>query len=168
MGIQPCALASVAALRARDVMEPAPLTVNEQESLASAWEVLARTECRRVPVVRGATVVGLLDDHALVAARGTRSLDGRQRLVGEFARAARRVGPDTLIEAVLPALGEAGGAVLVEEHGQVLGIVTCEHVVALLAMALPARPATAHEATPTLHLAGACVGSVVPAGPADA
>jgi CBS-domain-containing membrane protein len=167
MAGQGCALGSVGALRARDVMDHATLTVGEQESLASAWEMLARSECRYLPVLRGTTVVGILDDHAVVCARSTRSLDGRQRQVGDFARQARIVSPGTTVEALLPALGEAGGVVVVAEHGQVLGLVTCEHVAALLGAALGAGSARHGSRVSDVAPMSACVGSVVPATAAD-
>lgn len=168
MGGQGCTLSSVAAVRARDLMEPATLTVNEHESLASAWEMLARSECRYLPVLRGTTVVGILDDHAVVCARSTRSLDGRQRQVGEFSRGARTVPPTAPLDTMLTALADAGGVLVVVEHGQVLGLVTCEHVAGLLGTALgtgTARPAVlVGQEAPV----SACVGAVQPASPAEA
>jgi CBS-domain-containing membrane protein len=164
-----CALSSVAVLRARNLMDPATLTVGEHESLASAWEMLARSECRYLPVLRGSTVVGILDDHAVVCARSTRSLDGRQRQVGEFSRAARFVAPDAPMATLLPALFEGGGVVVVLDRGQVLGLVTSEHVAGVLAAALgTSGHAPDAEPEPSRIPLSACVGTVVPSGPTDA
>jgi predicted transcriptional regulator len=160
-----CALSSVAAVRARDLMEPATLTVTEHESLASAWEMLARSECRYLPVLRGTKVVGVLDDHAVVCARSTRALDGRQRQVGEFSRTARTVAPNAALDTVLPALGEAGGVLVVVEHGDVVGLITCEHVAGLLGAALGAGSARPVELVGAEAPVSACVGAMLPATP---
>jgi acetoin utilization protein AcuB len=129
---------ALAELRAGDVMAPDTITVAEHESLAAAWEVLARAGCRFLPVMRGHRLVGVIDDHAVVVARSTKWLDGRPRLVGDAATPAHTVRRDTPLVEVLGHLSEAAGSalVVVDEQGGPVGILTADRVVGLIDQAL--------------------------------
>jgi CBS domain-containing protein len=131
----PCALERLRDLSARDLMVADPVSVTEQESLASAWELLARGEAGVLPVVRGAEVVGVVDHRAMVQARGTKWLDGRPRLVGDALRPTAVVAPTTPLLALLPRLAASPCGVLIvgEPIGGPLGVVTAETVVQAMA-----------------------------------
>jgi len=116
---------ALSTLRAVDVMVADPLTLSEHESLASAWEVLARAGVGALPVMRGGRPVGIIDDHAIVCARTTKSLDGRPRLVGDVAVAARTVHISTPLTELLDLVHEhRTAAVVVDDTGRLVGLVT--------------------------------------------
>lgn len=144
MGNRVCALYALAKLRARDVMITDAIAVAEHESLAAAWEVLARAGCRFLPVLRGGRVVGVIDDHAVVVARSTKWLDGRQRLVGEAARPVPTVSESTPLPQLLDHVLATGSAVVViDGAGAPMGLVTAELLLALLDQALGRETAPA-------------------------
>jgi CBS domain-containing protein len=131
---------AISELTAAEVMTVDAITVAEHESLAAAWEILARAGCQFLPVLRGRRVVGVIDDHAVIVARSTRWLDGRLRLVGDVAGPSRVVAADTLLPQLLEQLSDHGGSalVVVDDRGAVLGLVTAERIVDLVERALNA------------------------------
>lgn len=137
-GTAACRLIAIAELTAAELMTTDAITVAEHESLAAAWEVLARAGCRFLPVMRGGRVVGVIDDHAVVVARTTRWLDGRPRLVGDAATPARVVHARTLLPDLLDHFAEGGviAIVVVDDDGRPLGLVTAERLVGLIDRAL--------------------------------
>ncbi|HEX9259624.1 MAG TPA: CBS domain-containing protein, partial [Acidimicrobiales bacterium] len=127
----------LASLRASDVMVTDPVTLSEHESLASAWEVLARAGCRALPVMRSGRAVGIVDDHAIVCARTTKSLDGRPRLVGDVAVAARTVHVSAPLTELLEVVHQhCTAAVVVDDGGRMVGLVTPETLLTALRDAL--------------------------------
>lgn len=143
-----CALMAVAGLRARDVMATDAVSVAEHESLAAAWEVLARGGCRFLPVVRRNRVVGVIDDRAIVLARSTKWLDGRPRLVGDASRPVATVSEETPLTELIDQLRAQTAAALVvtDDEGGPVGVVTAELVLGLIDEALRC---TAHPSLDT-------------------
>jgi len=134
--LPPCVVRLLSQLTARDVMAAGVVSVHERESLASAWELLARGGTDALPVVRGAAVVGIVDHRAMVHARNTRWLDGRPRLVGDALRPAAVVGPDTEVADLLDELAD-GAVVVCEPAGSPIGLVTPSSLVRCIAGAAP-------------------------------
>jgi acetoin utilization protein AcuB len=128
----------LARLHACDVMATDAITVAEHESLAAAWEVLARAGCRFLPVLRGSRVVGVIDDHAVVCARTTRWLDGRQRLVGDAASPARTVHATTPLPQVIEVMARnaTSALVVVDDGGSLVGLVTADSLLGLIDRAM--------------------------------
>jgi CBS domain-containing protein len=140
-----CTLVALAQLRAADVMTTDALVVAEHESLAVAWELLARGGCGFLPVLRNGRVVGVIDDHALVTSRSPRFLDGRPRLVGDASQPAPTVDVSAPLSVIVERLTAEGrpGLVVTDSSGAVVGIITAGRVVDLLDRALPASPCSA-------------------------
>jgi CBS-domain-containing membrane protein len=132
-----CVVRLLSQLTARDVMAAGVISVYERESLASAWELLARGGTDALPVLRGTAVVGIVDHRAMVHARNTRWLDGRPRLVGDALRPATVVGPDTGVADLLDQLAD-GAVVVCEPPGYPIGVVTSSSLVRCIAGAAPA------------------------------
>ncbi len=133
-----CAFVALAELRAIDVMEADPLGVAEHDSLGAAWEVLARSGCGFVPVVREGRVVGVIDDRALVIAGGRRTTSGTKRMAADCARPATCVAPSTPLAEVVASVRRAPSPVtfVVDDDGRPLGMITTRQLVALLDAAM--------------------------------
>jgi len=126
-------LVMLSTLRAEDVMVTDPVAVADHESLALAWELLARGGCRFLPVVRSGRVVGVIDDHAMVLVRSTKWRDGRARTVGDVVSRARTIGGDTPLPQVVELLaGGCGVLIVVDGDGRPEGLITADAVVRLL------------------------------------
>jgi CBS domain-containing protein len=129
---------ALAMLTAADVMTTEPIAVAEHESLAMAWEVLARGHVGFVPVVRHGRVVGVLDDRAVVQSRTPRWLDGQPRLVADAARTATTVHPSTSLPTLLECFTSTGdtAVVVVDDDGGAVGLVLAATVLGLFERAL--------------------------------
>jgi CBS-domain-containing membrane protein len=140
-----CIVDALGRLTAADVMTTDAITLAESESLAAAWELLARSGCRVLPVVRNGRVVGVIDDHAIVCARSTKFLDGSQRLVGDTLVPAHTVQRSTKVRALLDRLADGADRALVvlDDHGFLVGLVTADRLVTLLQRALVGDPSVA-------------------------
>jgi CBS domain-containing protein len=136
---------------ASDVMTAEVIAVTEQETLAGAWELLARGRFHHLPVVRAGRCVGLLDDRLLLRAV-TPATSTRGRKVGDLLPAPLvEVGPDTPVDEVAAALQEAhrDAAVVVDDDGYLVGLITCFDLISLVARpAAPATPGRSHPALP--------------------
>lgn len=145
----------LASLSAADVMRSDLIMVSENESVASAWELLARGRFRHLPVLRQGHLVGVLDDQILVRTRTPGSVGATRQVIGDLLpRTFPTVLPDTGLAEVLQRLRAEGLDALpvVCDDGAFLGLVTADDVVELLADALvdertaasaPARAASA-------------------------
>ena len=125
-----------------DVMTADVIAVTEHETLAGAWELLARGRFHHLPVVRTGRCVGLLDDRLLLRAI-TPATSTRGRRVGDLLPAPLvEVGPETPVDEVAAALQDAhrDAAVVVDDDGYLLGLITCFDIISLVAR--PAAPAT--------------------------
>jgi CBS domain-containing protein len=133
-----CALVALALLNAADVMTTDPTTVADHESLAAAWEVLARGGVGFLPVSRRGRVVGVLDDRAVVHSRTTKWLDGRPRLVGDAVRRVASIRPSTTLPELLERFTRSGdrALVVVDDDDRAIGLVLATTVLALFEQAM--------------------------------
>lgn len=127
---------------ASDLMTTDVIAVTEHETLAGAWELLARGRFHHLPVVRSGRCVGMLDDRlvlrALTPASGTRG----RRVADLLPAPLVEVGPDTPLDEVAAALVAAhrDAAAVVDDDGYLVGVITCFDIIATVAR--PAEPAT--------------------------
>jgi CBS domain-containing protein len=128
----------MAELRAADVMTTDPIVVASHESLAAAWEVLARTGCGFLPVVRRGRVVGVIDERTLVRAHARGQADGGAGTITEAASPAHTVHSATPLPELVArfAAEDTRALVVVDSDGRVLGVVTSSTLVSLLSAAL--------------------------------
>jgi cystathionine beta-synthase len=127
---------------ASDVMTGDVVAVGEGETLAAAWELLARGRFHHLPVVRGGRCVGILDDRLLLRTMppGTRTLG---RKVADLLPAPLvEVGPDTPLPEVAAAMqaSRCDAAAVADDDGYLLGLITCFDIIATVAR--PAAHAT--------------------------
>lgn len=123
------------------VMTPDPVTVREEDTVAAAWEVLARGHFHHLPVVRGGRGVGVLDDRAVVGTCGPGDLVRRRRRVGELLGGdAPTVGPATTLAEVARIMAHrvVDAVAVVDSAGDLVGVVTTTDVVGALAAVLDA------------------------------
>ena len=130
------AVTTIDEITAGDVMTPDPITITDRDTVAAAWELLARGRFHHLPVVRGGRCVGMLDDRALVQAWQPGMLTRVRRQVGDLLRrepvTVRVDRPLTEVAAILQR--EAVDAVpVVDEHDRLLGVVTSADIVATVA-----------------------------------
>ncbi|MQY36557.1 hypothetical protein SRB17_45590 [Streptomyces sp. RB17] len=125
-------------LAVRSLMDAAPYSIGEDESLLLAWEVMERSEQRQLPVVRGdGCCAGVLDRAELAVACAAAAVTLSRRTVRELVHARRTatVHPE---ESTLRA-----AAVMTEEHldalpvtdarGRLVGLLTSRDFVAAAA-----------------------------------
>ncbi|MGW7529649.1 CBS domain-containing protein [Streptomyces sp. NPDC054783] len=125
-------------LSVRSLMDAAPYSIGDDESVLMAWEVMERSEQPHLPVVRGdGCCAGLLDRAELAVACAAAAATLSRRKVRELVHARRTVTvhPE---ESVLRA-----AAVMTEEHldalpvtdprGRLVGVLTARDYVAAAA-----------------------------------
>jgi acetoin utilization protein AcuB len=123
-----------APLTVRDVMTPNPVTISPEESLMEAVQIMRLRKIRRIPVVSGGALVGLLAEGDLKRAEPstlsstqeefTAVMEGTQvnRIMIENLITAP---PDMpLVEAARTLHGNKYGALPVVENGKLVGILT--------------------------------------------
>jgi len=136
---------------AGQVMTADVVAVTEHDSMAAAWELLARGTFHHLPVVRAGRCVGMLDDRLLLRTMppGTGT---RRRKVGDLLPAPLvEVGPDTPIAEVAAAMrdGHRDAAAVVDDDGYLLGVITCFDVISMVARpAAHATPARSPDSLP--------------------
>ena len=121
-------------LTARDYMTPDPLTMEPEDSLMSALEAMRLRGVRRVPVVLGGVLVGLLVEGDLKRAEPSTLTDSQEQFnrVMESTAISRIMvqNPVTvttnqpLVEAAEILYNTKYGALPVMEEGRVVGILT--------------------------------------------
>jgi Zn-dependent protease/CBS domain-containing protein len=102
-------------------------TLQHGDTIRDAGNLLLATSQHDFPVVHGATVVGLLSRSALVRAMMT---DGPEAYVaGAMDRSFPRVSPNLPLTEALPLVSGPGACALVmEDDGRLVGMLTSEHV----------------------------------------
>ena len=123
-----------ASLTVRDYMTPDPLTLEPEDSLMSALEVMRLRGVRRVPVVLGGALLGLLVEGDLKRAEPSTLTDSQeqfnQTMEGTAISRIMVQNPVTvtadqpLAEAVEILYNTKYGALPVMEEGRVVGILT--------------------------------------------
>lgn len=120
-------------LRAKDIMSPDVVTMNEEDALFQVAEAVRRTGHRSFPVVNGNKVVGLITLREVVRASVARSTPDQGDFVAALMREPRCVGPETTVGEVGRLLrGHDAPCVLVTEGGLLKGIVTKDDILGLL------------------------------------
>jgi CBS domain-containing protein len=127
-----------------DLMSTVLYAVTEDEDVLVAWELLERSGCRHLPVVRpDGCCTGLLDraDLAVACARPATALSGttvRELLQG---RRPAQVHPGDTVQraAVVLSLAGVDALVVAAERGRLVGLVTAADLVAAFAGRQPTR-----------------------------
>lgn len=122
-------------LTARDVMSSDLMTISEDESVVMAGYLMQQARVHHLPVVRGSTVVGVLDEVTLATCLSRMTWDDLRRPVrGVMHREVVRVRPSTGLRDVAQHLGySSSGVVVVTEGDALLGVVTSTDVVGAVA-----------------------------------
>ncbi|MFF4762268.1 HPP family protein [Streptomyces sp. NPDC001292] len=119
----------------RSLMDAAPYSVSEDESVLMAWEVMERSEQRQLPVVReDGCCAGLLDraELAVVCAAAATTLSGRRVRDLVHARRTVTVHPEgSVVRAAAVMTDEHLDALPVtDSHGRLVGLLTARDYVA--------------------------------------
>ena len=139
-------------LTAREVMSAALITVSEDETILLAWELMTRAQIHHLPVVDAqGRCRGLLDDRSLAAEWIVGPLSRQRRRVRELlgSRVVHVAPEDPLSKVAVEMHANARDAVpVVDEDGELVGLITCRDIVSALAGQLPER--TTSSAGPVL------------------
>jgi CBS domain-containing protein len=122
------------AFKVADVMTSSPLTVDPNDTIAEAEEIMNEQNIRQLPVVRARELVGIITDRDIRSFLGGRGLDAaeeRETAMSTKAAAVMTTKPasvtpeDDLSDAVeLLIEGKMGGIPVVDEEERLVGIVT--------------------------------------------
>ncbi|MFC9930897.1 HPP family protein [Streptomyces sp. NPDC127190] len=128
----------------RTLMDAAPYSVGEDESLLLAWEVMERSRQRHLPVVRpDGCCAGLVDRAELALACAGAATEVSRRRVWELVHARRTctVHPDdsTRHAAAVMKQEQLDALPVTDPHGLLVGLLTAGDYVAFAA-GLPRRP----------------------------
>ncbi|MGW4561151.1 CBS domain-containing protein [Streptomyces sp. NPDC004561] len=119
----------------RSLMETAPYSISEDESVLIAWEVMERSEQRHLPVVRGdGTCAGLLDRAELAVVCGASASSLSRRRVRELVHARRTASvhpEDSVLRAAAVMTAEHLDALPVTDlRGRLVGLLAAQDYVA--------------------------------------
>ena len=113
-------------------------TLPHGATVRDAGDLMLKTSQHDFPVMHGDAVIGLLTRAALVRALMTEGPDAY--LAGIMEREFLRLAPDLSLADALPRLSAAGGcALVVDDSGALLGMLTSEHLLGI-SPAAPGRP----------------------------
>ncbi|MEO8501975.1 MAG: CBS domain-containing protein [Vicinamibacteria bacterium] len=140
----------ISPLRVRDVMTPNPVTISPEESLMEALHVMRLRKVRRIPVVSGDTLVGLLTEGDLKRAEPSTLSDTQEQFaaVMEGTQVNRimiqnliTTTPDApVIDAARTLFKSKYGALPVLENGKLAGILTDHDLIGALVRLLEREP----------------------------
>ena len=141
-------------MKIRDIMRPGPLTIAATDSLGAAQRTMARSHVRHLPVIDKETLVGMLSERDVLAARARAGADEdwwAQQVGSVMSMPVHTASPDdSLTEVAGRMAANKLGAMPVVEMGKLLGIATVSDVLdaeVREAMApAPIRIATAADA----------------------
>lgn len=159
-------------MKLRDVMRQFPQTVDPDERLLYAREMMAWGQFRHLPVIDGGRVVGLLSERD-IAAHQARTGESLASSPGDTVIMAMTPEPqtahpdDSVTEAMARLAGDRIGCLPVVDKGSLVGIVTTTDLLAAevrsamrpspkgppVAEVMTAEPATAHADDPLLDAA---------------
>ncbi|MDQ1711148.1 MAG: hypothetical protein QOE45_598 [Frankiaceae bacterium] len=124
-----------AATSVADVMAVGIVTVAPTDSLASAWELMARGDIHHLPVVLNDRCLSIVDDRAVAAALANPLARPRRRVADVMSPRVHCVLPDTPLRRAAEIMcNERVTAVpVVDEHLRIVGLVTDRDVVAAVA-----------------------------------
>lgn len=151
------------AMKIRDIMRPGPLTIAVTDSLGSAQRTMARSHIRHLPVIDKNTIVGMLSERDVLAARARAGADEdwwAQPVSSAMSAPVETAAPDDSLTEIAGRMAASKlGAMPVVEMGKLLGLATVSDVLdaeVREAMApAPIRVATAADAmTPWPYTVG--------------
>lgn len=140
----------------RGLMNAAPYSISEDESVLMAWEVMERTGQQQLPVVRGdECCAGLLERAELAAVCAAAATTLSRRKVRELVHARRTVTAhpeDAAVRAAAVMTAERLDALPVtDRHGHLVGLLTArDYVAAAAGLRSHAEPAGQGPARATL------------------
>ena len=118
-------------------MSRALVTVSEDETILLAWELMTRAQIHHLPVVdEHGRCRGLLDDRSLAAEWVVGPLSRQRRRVRELlgSRVVNVSPADPISKVAVEMHANARDAVpVVDEDGQLIGLITCRDIVSALA-----------------------------------
>ena len=119
----------------RSFMTPVPETVGRQQSLSSAERLMREHDIPHVPVVEGATVVGLLTQRDAVMAEGLPGVNSLDVRVDDVMTAhVFSTTPDAPLAEVVTEMQKRGvESVAVVENGHCIGLFTATDALTALA-----------------------------------
>ncbi|MEU6774996.1 CBS domain-containing protein [Streptomyces sp. NPDC046759] len=122
----------------RSLMDAAPYSIGQDESVLLAWEVMERSEQRHLPVVRGdGCCAGLVDRAELAVACAAAAATLSRRRVRELLHARRTVTvhpEESVLRAAAVMTDEDLDALPVTDpHGRLVGLLTARDYVAATA-----------------------------------
>jgi CBS domain-containing protein len=131
----------LAQLRAVDVVDMEPATIAEHEGINAAWALLERSGCQFIPVVRDGRVVGVIEEHTLVAAKAHGGLHRTPWTAAEAAVETLIVHASTPLAEVVAAIRRTPTEVtlVVDDEGRLIGAISTSHLVTLLDKAMDER-----------------------------
>ncbi|HWL37994.1 MAG TPA: CBS domain-containing protein [Frankiaceae bacterium] len=117
------------------VMTRLLVTVGPDESVYAAWDLLSRGRIHHLPVVVQGRCVAVVEDRAVAAAIAGPIASGRHRVADVMPSRVHCVLPDTPVRRVaeIMALEETTAVPVVDEHMELLGLVTHRDVVRAVA-----------------------------------
>lgn len=137
-------------LKVRDVMTPNPVTISPEESLMEALQMMRLRKIRRIPVVSGGKLVGLLTEGDLKRAEPSTLSDTQEQFaaVMEGTQVNRimiqnliTTTPDApVIDAARTLFKSKYGALPVLEDGKLVGILTDNDLIGALVKLLDREP----------------------------
>ena len=137
-------------LKVRDVMTPNPVTISPEESLMEALQMMRLRKIRRIPVVSGGKLVGLLTEGDLKRAEPSTLSDTQEQFaaVMEGTQVNRimiqnliTTTPDAPVIDVARTLFKSKyGALPVLEDGKLVGILTDNDLIGALVKLLDREP----------------------------
>ena len=137
-------------LKVRDVMTPNPVTISPEESLMEALQMMRLRKIRRIPVVSGGKLVGLLTEGDLKRAEPSTLSDTQEQFaaVMEGTQVNRimiqnliTTTPDApVIDAARTLFKSKYGALPVLEGGKLVGILTDNDLIGALVKLLDREP----------------------------
>ncbi len=122
-------------MRVRDKMTPHPITVTREESVRHAWELIRGKGIRRLPVVEGKKLVGIITDRDLrLALPSPLQVEAIEELLRRFERLKVQdimrkevivVSPDTpVVDAAWILISRKIGGLPVVDGEELVGIIT--------------------------------------------
>ncbi|MFG2887881.1 HPP family protein [Streptomyces sp. NPDC048297] len=120
----------------RSLMDTAPYSVGEDETLLMAWEVLERSGQRALPVVRtDGCCAGVLDRAELAVACAGAALSGQRARDLVHSRRTVRIHPEESLShaAAVMSQEDTDALPVTDQHGQLVGLLTARDYVAAAA-----------------------------------
>jgi CBS domain-containing membrane protein len=129
-------------LRARDVMTSDVVTLSPQATVEQALTLMRECRVRHLPVLLDGRFVGLVDDRLVALAHLADGAPVNRAVEALMTHYVPEVSPDADLPRLARLVGDSGcdAVVVVDEAGELLGIVTATDLVGVLATATGVAP----------------------------